>query len=675
MPAAPVRDYVNGEVLVGFRAPQTLVTAQQLAQVHSLALAKHFPWLSSRQGCFICLLRSPARSTVEILAELRSEPAVAYVEPNHLRWTHDLRVPNDARFGELWGLQNTGQLVNGFPGVPGADIRFLTGWGLARFSTDEVVVAVIDTGVDYTHPDLAGNMWTNPGEIPRNNLDDDGNGYVDDVHGYDFAGGTGDPMDSGFHGTHVSGTIAAVGNNELGVIGVDFQAHIMALKVSSDGSTLLDSAIIEAIQYAAMMKTRGVNVAAINASFGGGSSNHTEYAAIQAAGAEGIVFCAAAGNSAANNDISPTYPAAYRLPNMLVVAASDQSNALASFSDYGPSTVDMAAPGVNILSCVPVSASNTTASVTTPLNDYNANPLTYAGLTGASGLSGALYYCGLGYPTNFPLAVRGNVALCERGTLYFSDKVSNAMAAGARAVIIFNNVTGNFTGTLGSAGGWIPAVTISQADGQALTNSLPPSATVFNVLDPSALYELLDGTSMAAPHVSGAIAFAAMNFPAETVSQRVQRLRLSVTSVPALQGKVLSGGVLNLARVVDSDANGLPDWWEQLYFGHLTGTDPNADPDGDGASNLAEWRAGTDPTSPLSCLRLHAVLSAGTTNLTLQWPSASGRFYRLLRSTNLVVGFDSIVRTNISATPPLNSELDTNAPPGRPCFYRLELEP
>lgn len=671
--AAPAHDYVEGEALVQFNGGKTLAEARAVASHHSISIARHYAWLSAQQGRVFCLVRSAGLSTDQLVTELQADPAVALAEPNHLRWTSDMRVPNDAKFGQLWGLRNTGQNVDGTAGAAGDDIQFLAGWGLAQAPGPEIVVAVLDTGVDYTHPDLVPNLWTNPGEIPANGIDDDGNGYVDDVHGYDFVDGTGDPMDSGFHGTHVAGTIAAAGNNGIGVIGVDFEAHLMALKASSDGSSLVESAIIEGIQYAAMMKSRGVNVVAINASFGGSSSNQTEYAAIQAAGNVGIVFCAAAGNSGANNDSSPTYPASYRLPNMLVVAASDQTNGLAAFSDYGVATVDLAAPGVNILSCLPVSSTNTSTSLTTSLNDYFVNQLTYSGLTGSNGITGAMYYCGLGNPGDFPAAVKGNLALCQRGTLLFSEKVSNAMAAGARGVIIFNNAAGNFLGTLGSPGNWIPAVSLSQSDGQGLTNSLPITATLVNVIDPTAIYQLLDGTSMATPHVSGAIAFAAMNFRTETAAQRAQRVRRSVTIVPGLP--VLSGGVLNLARVVDADGNGLPDWWEQYYFGHLTGTDPGADPDGDGASNLAEWLAGTDPTNSTSALRLTARAGEGTNSPVLEWPSAPGRFYRLLRSTNLITGFDSIVQTNISATPPLNSQADTNTAFGRQHFYRLELEP
>lgn len=166
-------------------------------------------------------------------------------------------------------------------------------------------------------------------------MDDDGDGYVDDVHGYDFALGTGTLSDSGDHGTHVAGTIAASGNNGLGVLGVDFQAHLLPLKVSSDGENLDTAGVVEAAQYAAMLKGQGVNIVALNASCGGGGFSSVEQSSIQAAGNAGIIFCVAAGNDSANNDTTPDYPASYRLSNMIVVAATDQDDALADFSNYG----------------------------------------------------------------------------------------------------------------------------------------------------------------------------------------------------------------------------------------------------------------------------------------------------------------------------------------------------
>jgi subtilisin family serine protease len=664
--------YVEGDVIVTFKTSVGPEAARQALVAHSLQFTKYFSLLSQRGGQQRGLVRVANRRTKDLIDELSRDPAVDVAEPNYLRRL-SVRLPNDPLFPQLWGLQNTGQAVDGVAGTTGADTKFVPAWSLARTApSNQVVVAVVDSGVDYTHPDLSASMWTNPGEIPNNGIDDDGNGYVDDFFGYDFADGVADPQDSGFHGTHVAGTIAATGNNGMGVIGVDYQARIMALKVSTDGETIITSAEIEAIQYATMMKGRGINIVAINASYSGGSSNNAEYAAIQAAGAAGIIFCVAAGNDGTNHDITPVYPGSYRLSNMIVVAATDQTDALASFSDYGANTVDLGAPGVNILSAEPTFYSTPISSVQQGSSIFSANPLAFSGST--TGLTAQVYNCGLGNPIDFPASVSNNIALISRGTLTFSVKVANAMAAGAAAAIIFNNASGNFSGTLQIPNNWIPAVSIAQADGQALEAALPTSATIDSYYDPSQIYQFLDGTSMATPHVAGAVAFAAMNFPSETVAQRIQRVLANVDSVPGLTGRVRTGGRLNLQRIVDTDRNGLPDWWELQYFGHLTGTDPNADPDHDGASNLAEWLAGTNPTNATSCLRLSVPHNRDTNGFVVQWPSVAGKFYRLKRATNFITGFNSLVQTNIAATPPTNSVTDTAVFPAAARFYRLELE-
>ena len=576
-------------------------------------------------------------------------------------------------FTNLWGLQNTGQSVNGFTGTAGDDIRFVAAWGLARPTTNQVVVAVIDTGVDYTHPDLAGNMWTNSGEIPGNGVDDDGNGYVDDYYGYDFADNLPNPTDSGFHGTHVAGTIAAVGNNQLGVIGVDYQAKIMALRASSDGEMLPDSAIIEAIQYATMMKERGVNIVAINESFGGGGSNSTERAAMQAAGNAGIIFCVAAGNSTNNNDTTPVYPASYRLTNMIVVAATDQNDALAGFSNYGTNTVDLGAPGVNILSALPVSQAGTLAYVQQGSTTYAANELTYSGVT--TGITATVYDCGLGYPTDFPTAVSNNIALIARGTLYFSNKVANAMAAGARAAVIYNNAP--------------TAIFRHIANQQQLDSRhfpFPGGRTCVASASPRHRHRRQrprshPDLSISRRHLDGDAACVRRGrFRRDEFSRRNRdpahpaRPRRTWMSSSGLNGKVRTGGRLNLQRIVDTDTNGLPDWWELQYFGHLTGTDPNADADHDGMSNLAEWLAGTNPTNASSCLRLIAIPSNNPNAFVVKWPSVAGKYYWLERSTNLLTGFNSVVQTNIAATAPTNTATDTAILPGKARFYRVGVE-
>ena len=217
------------------------------------------------------------------------------------------------------------------------------------------MIADIDTGVAYDHVDLAANMWHNPGEIPGNGIDDDGNGYIDDVYGIDSVNGDSDPYDDHGHGTHTSGTAAAVGNNGIGITGVAWQARIMALKFLDAGRSGTDADAITCIDYVVDEKlNHGVNVVAINASWGGGGYDALLRDAINAAGAANIVFCAAAGNGyGVDNDVTPHYPSSYDCANIISVAATDDNDALADFSNYGLTSVDLAAPGVDTLSTTP----------------------------------------------------------------------------------------------------------------------------------------------------------------------------------------------------------------------------------------------------------------------------------------------------------------------------------
>ncbi len=667
----PGANYVEGDVIVTFKSSIGTNAAQQILSGRSLGWRKRFGELSRRRGKQTGLVHSKNKTTAQLIVELSQNPDVETAEPNYLR-TFSARQPDDPLFGFQWALDNTGQSVNATTGTVGDDIHFVSAWGLSQTSpTNPPVAVVIDSGVDYTHPDLAGNMWVNTGEIPGNGKDDDGDGYVDDYYGYDFADNLPSPMDSGYHGTHVAGIIAAVGNNSLGVIGVNYHARIMALRASSDGENLSDAAIIEAIQYAILKKNSGVNIVVINESFGGSGYNSAEYAAMQAAGNVGIIFCVAAGNNTNDNDTTPMYPASYGLSNEIVVAATDQNDTLASFSNYGASSVDIGAPGGNVLSTLPVAVvTNSGLEVFSTVEQggtqYSANDIKYSGIS--TGLTAKVYYCGLGNPSEFPAAVSNNIALIQRGTLTFASKVANAMSAGARAAIIYNNVSGNFLGTLGGpAPNWIPAVSVSLADGQAIQTNA--TATIIH-----GLYQYLDGTSMATPQVSGAVTFAAMNFPNETVTQRIQRVLGNADVLPGLAGVVRTGARLNLQRIVDTDTNGLPDWWELAYFGQLTGINSNADPDHDGVGNFAEWIAGTNPTNAASVLKLAASEATAANAVLLSWPSVAGKIYRLEKSTDLASGFNFLVMTNIAATPPTNTLADPAALSGGSQFYRVEVE-
>ncbi|MFL6227633.1 MAG: S8 family serine peptidase [Pyrinomonadaceae bacterium] len=255
-------------------------------------------------------------------------------------------APNDPLFEEQWSLLNTGQRG----GASGADICATRAWAKTTGS-DKVVVAVIDTGVDYRHADLAGNIWTRPADLAP--YTDAELGTFDDLHGFDAADADGDPMDDNGHGTHCAGIIGAEGDNRDGIAGVNWHVQIMPLKfLNASGSGSLKDAI-ECINYVIARKHDGVNVRVISASWGSMMGSRSLEDAIRRAGEEGILFFAAAGNSSTNNDRLPHYPSNYAQPNVVSVAALDRNDRLARFSNYGARTVHIAAPGAEILSTWP----------------------------------------------------------------------------------------------------------------------------------------------------------------------------------------------------------------------------------------------------------------------------------------------------------------------------------
>ena len=267
--------------------------------------------------------------------------AVLYAEPDYV--VHATNTPNDPNFGLLWGMNNTGQTVNGDPGIAGADSNAPEAWntytGDANFT-----IAIIDTGTQYTHPDLAANIWTNPGEIAGNGIDDDADGYVDDTRGWDFFSVDNNPDDTNGHGTHTAGTVGAVGNNGIGVAGVNWNCKLVPLRFIGPTGGYTSDAIL-AVNYC---RTKNIKVS--NNSWGGGGFSQGLYDAINAAKSVGHIFCAAAGNNGTNNDTTPSYPASYNLDNIVAVAATDNNDARASFSCYGLTSVDLGAPGVTVLS-------------------------------------------------------------------------------------------------------------------------------------------------------------------------------------------------------------------------------------------------------------------------------------------------------------------------------------
>jgi subtilisin family serine protease len=252
-------------------------------------------------------------------------------------------MPNDPQFAYQWALNNLGQ--DG--GTNRADIDALQAWTKTRGS-EKVVVAVLDSGVDYNHKDLVSNIWTRPDSVPQY-VDDELGGF-DDVHGFDADANAGDPMDDNGHGTHCAGVIGAEGNNGEGIAGINWNVSIMPLKFLGRGGFGTTKNAIEAINYAIDRKQNGVNVRVINASWGSTSYSKALEDAIRAAGEQGILFVAAAGNNGTDNDKRAHYPSNYDLPNVISVAATDRTDSLTSFSNFGVKTVHIAAPGRDIVS-------------------------------------------------------------------------------------------------------------------------------------------------------------------------------------------------------------------------------------------------------------------------------------------------------------------------------------
>lgn len=265
------------------------------------------------------------------------------VSPNFRRHILDT-TPNDTLFTDLWGLHNTGQ--NG--GTADVDIDAPAAWDITTGSSS-VIVAVIDTGIDYNHPDLMANLWQNPGETPGNGIDDDGNGFVDDVYGINAITMTGDPLDDHGHGTHCAGTIGAEGNNGTGVVGVNWSVKIIGVKFLDAMGHGTDADAITCLDYLIDLKiNRGQNIVVTNNSWGGGDSNAALESAISASGTAGMVFCAAAGNDGTDNDTTPHYPSSYTGSNIIAVTSFDHDGA--QHHNYGATSVDIGAPGIGVLS-------------------------------------------------------------------------------------------------------------------------------------------------------------------------------------------------------------------------------------------------------------------------------------------------------------------------------------
>ena len=351
--------YRDGELLVKFKSGVVKTSSLKLHQTIRASVAKSFKIVPN-----LDLVKLPKGLSVkDAIIQYMSDPNVEYAEPNYI--IRASSIPNDTYFGNQWALKNTGTYASG---TADADIDAPEAWDITTGNSG-IIIAVIDTGIDYDHSDLVGNIWTNSGEADcLNGLDDDVNGYADDCKGWDFSTCVesdedglcitpkledNDPMDEYGHGTHVAGIIGAVGNNGAGVSGVMWRVKLMPLKVLDSTGWGSNGELIAGIQYAV---DNGAKV--MNVSLGGYDFSNFVYEAIETANSAGVLFVASAGNGGIdrigdNNDLTPHYPSSYNLPNIISVAATDQNDTRVSFSNYGLTSVHVAAPGVYVLSTIP----------------------------------------------------------------------------------------------------------------------------------------------------------------------------------------------------------------------------------------------------------------------------------------------------------------------------------
>ncbi|MFN2524960.1 MAG: S8 family serine peptidase [Actinomycetota bacterium] len=568
-PTLPKSGYVEGEALIKFH-PTIEPDVQR--RVHDLIggkVARSLPVAGWQ------LIRLPDRLSVpQAIKAYEARAEVAKAEPNYIYYRR--AVPDDPRFPELWGLHNVGQTIAGSPGTPDADIDAPEAWDVNR-GASSVTVAVVDSGVDYQHPDLATRIWTNAAESgsgrEADGLDSDANGYVDDWRGWDWVGDDNDPQDPVGHGTHVSGILGAAGNDARGTTGVNWDIRIMPLRVIGPaGGTGADLAA--AFSYAA---AHGARV--VNASVGG--PNRSQAMADAIAASSGTLFVIAAGNGGDdgigdNNDSIPDYPCSLSESNIVCVAATDENDGLVAFSNFGSQSVDLGAPGTNILSTVPIKVSVFSENFET---DISARWVTggtnnsWGRSQDAQGFYLADSPAGL-YSPNTDSWIRNSNPIPLIGTYgcnlnYF---LTLEMETNDRLLIEASTDTSNWSelhGWTGSSGG--NAIFLSEDLGQfdgadqlfvrfrvvtnATDNRDGARLDDVHVRCSSAIrdgseYSYASGTSMAAPFVAGVAALGWAAKPDASAGTVKSALLNGIDHKESLAGRVASGGRLNAHNTI-----------------------------------------------------------------------------------------------------------------------------
>jgi len=558
---------VPGQVIVQFRPRLSAAARADARDAADVGVVRAM----RRPGQQLLEVRA-GQTVAEAIRELERNPRVLYAQANHIY--RATALPNDPAFGQLWGQLNAGQAVYGTPGVagtPGADTDATVAWNRS-IGSRSIVVAVADTGIAYDHPDLAANIWNNPAD-PPNGFDDDGNGFVDDVHGADFIARDGDPRDFNEHGTHVAGTIGAVGNNGLGVAGMNWQVSLMAVRVLDAGGMGTSASVTEGFNYAG---DHGARV--VNASLGAAPpADPADLAAEQAAidGHPHTLYVVAAGNDGEDNDGgTPHVPCNLPSANLVCVAATTQNDGLAGFSNVGTTSVDLGAPGTNILSTFP--------SYNGFRDDFEADNLNVKwvvqapwGRTNSASGAGSFSVTDSPSGTYAPLvnaSLRTAAPVPLNGVCRVAFDMRLDTQAGVDGVIIESSPDGTTWtargGLSGSTGGRFLADSRDLPSGAPLFVRLRFVSDSTTQLDGAyfdnlrigcidAAYDgtefgFLDGTSMATPQVAGAAALALALKPSTDVATLKAALLSSGDPLPALAGKTVTGRRLNVASLLNT---------------------------------------------------------------------------------------------------------------------------